>query len=165
MRHIGSLTMIVATHLHQFLRLVLASNAGKSHDVEIVTRELRANEALQSDRHLLSCRLAIVIDHTQAHINHQHGRGLRRELGSIDLKIFLLQLDWRPYTTPMHCIHQRLLQVKQERIAELIGLALIGTLSAYATEGTDMPPKAIALELVKDILEGFLSNFTDTTGC
>ena len=64
----------------------------------------------------------------------------------------------------MDGIHQRFFQVEQEGITELIGLALIGTLTTYTAERTDMTTKTIALELVEDILERLLTNLTNATG-
>src|SRR5947209_1361947 len=63
----------------------------------------------------------------------------------------------------MYGIHQRFLQVEQEGVTELIGLALIGRLTTHASERTDVPTKTIAFELVEDVLQSLLTNLANAT--
>src|SRR6266568_1789980 len=63
--------------------LVLASHEREPDNIQVIARELRADQALQGHCHLFCSRLAPVVDHTHTHINHQHSRGPRGKLGAV----------------------------------------------------------------------------------
>src|SRR5262247_2560809 len=69
--------------------------------------------------------------------------------------------DRRTGAVALDRVHQRLLEIEQERIAEFVALGLVGRVAAGAPALDVVPAEAVALEAGEDVLERLVAELSD----
>ena len=87
MLQVRAILVLAPVHLRQFTRGQFLGKIREADDVQLVARELPANERIERHRDFFRRRPAAAQEHRARHVNHQHGAGLRLQLGAIDLEI------------------------------------------------------------------------------
>src|SRR5215471_7312114 len=124
----------------------------EADDIELVTRILHLDQAMQRQGHLLRRLEAAIQPHGAALIQHQDRRTLVEVLRTVDLKIL-----WRhPYRCALaiapHRVHDAVLQVQIKRIAILIELRIVCGLNTHAMAVDTMPAVPPYLQAAENIV-------------
>src|SRR5437660_5077172 len=159
--HVGADVPLAPRELRKVFGLELFRVEGEPEDVQAVARELAADQRGQRERDLLGRQEVTVVDHRAAHVEHHDRRGLGRELGPDHLEIVRREPHRRAGAVALDRVHQRLLEVEQEGIAELVALGLVGGITARAPALDVVPPEAVALEGREDVLERLVAELAD----
>ena len=125
----------------------LARVEREPHDVELVSRELAADERVEREGHLLGGRKQplLIIERLMSSITTV--AAWVRQLRAEHLEVVGGEAHGRARPLPLHRVHERLLEVEQERIAELVGLGLVGAVAARAPPLHGVAAEAVALEV------------------
>src|SRR5437899_3271192 len=118
MHHVRALHMVPLADLDQLLRFELARHIREPDEMEVIARELAANQTFERDSDLLGGMPEVIEQHAPAHVEHYDGGRPRDQLGTIHLEVVAIQAGGRTWPVAIDAIHQRLLEVEMEGIAE-----------------------------------------------
>ena len=161
MLHVRAVDVFVPGQPRQILRLQLAGERGEAHDVEVVLRERRANERVERERHLLRRQEAPAEEHRARDVHEDRGGRLRHELCAVDREVLRRELDRHVRAVAVYRVLHGIRQVEQEWIAELIGLELVGRVTAAASRARAVASERVAFERREDVLERALADLAD----
>src|SRR5438445_12383585 len=83
-------------------------------------------------RDLLGRLEAATEGHRPGEVEHEDGGGRRERFGAVDLEVVLLEAHWHFGAFAENAVEDRLAEVEMERVAELVGLRVVGALAALA---------------------------------
>ena len=161
--HVGAVDE-VPRHLGQLLRLELAGDLAEADDAEEVARELRRDQRVQRHRDLLGREEVVAHRHRQRQVEHEHGARLGERLGALDLEVVGLQAHRRAAALALDGVAHGALDVEVERVAELVGLGLVGALVADAGALDLVAADAVLGELVEQVGQRVLADAPHAAG-
>ena len=129
--------------------------------MERVARELATQERVQGQGHLLGGQEEAVVQHRAAHVEHDDGGRLGLELGAEHLEVAGGEPHRGAGPVPLDRVHQGLLQVEEERVAELVGLGVVRAVAARPAVLDGVTAEAVALEVPEDVLERLVADLAD----
>ena len=119
---------------------------------------------MQGQRDLLGGVEAAVKPHRAALIQHQHGGTLVQVLFPVDLEILRQNSHRGALTLPLNGLHQALLQVQAEVIAEFVSLGVEPRLDADATAVNVMTALPADLQPVEDVVQNLGTDLANPLG-
>ena len=140
---------------------MILRHLAEADDAEVVTRELRGDERVQRHRHLLGGEEVVAHRHGQRQVDHQHGARADEVLGPLDLEVLGCEPDRVPPPARWSRVADRALDVEVERIAELVGLGLVGPLVAGAGALDLVLAHLVAGQLLEQLVQRVATDLAD----
>src|SRR5439155_14655710 len=83
------------------------------------------------------------------------------ELGAVDREVLRRELHRHVRAVAVHGVLHGVRQIEQEWVAELVGLELVGRVTAAASGACAVAAEGVALERREDVLERALADLAD----
>ena len=159
--HVGAPLEIPAEFGEQ-LGLDVTSDTAERHEAEVVIRKLSRDERVQRHRDLLGRQEVVPHWHRHRYVEQQHRRTLRHNLGAFDFEVGRRQPHRRAAALARDGVADRLLDVQVERVTELVGLVLVGTLVPDAVAFDRVSTRPIFDQVAEQIAERLLAERSHT---
>ena len=163
MLHVGAVDE-VPRHLGQLLRRDDPGHLAEADDAEEVARELHRDQRVQRHGHLLGGEEVVAHRHRQRQVEHQHGGAADDLLGLLDLEVVGREAHRRAAAGAADGVADGALDLEVERVAELVGLGVVGALVADAPVLHLVAAELVLGQLGEEVGEGVAADLAEALG-